>query len=98
MRKPHPVVLVLLLALFPTWVMGQEKGISREKQEKELAKKENDEAKAQAKAEKELLKRHVSLQDKETRKRMRKHGKRAETHGSRPHRDPFFTRLLRRKH
>lgn len=91
---------LLLLALFltgvPTVVMAQD-GISRKEQEKIQAKKAKDEKKAEKKREKEGKKRHLDIQNKDTRKRIKKNTKRADRGGSGQHRDGFFTRLFSRK-
>ena len=73
-------------------------GISQKKQEKILAKKEKEEKKAKVKKEKEDHKRHLANQDKATRKRIKKHTKRAGRHGSDAHRDGFFQRVFGGKH
>lgn len=69
-------------------------GISRKKQEKLLEKKAKQEKKEKAEQERDDRKRHLSLQDKATRKRMRRNSKRADRHGSGPHHDGFFRRTF----
>lgn len=91
------VMLVAAVAMGPLAAHAQDEGISQRKQEKILARKERDEKKQKAKQDKENRERHLNLQDKATRKRMKKHGKRADRHGSGAHRDGFFSRLFRRK-
>lgn len=91
------VLLAVMAAAGPAAAMAQEEGISQRKQEKILAKKEREENKEKAKQDKENKARHLSLQDKAARKRMKQHAKRADRHGSGTHRDGFFTRLFRRK-
>jgi len=75
-------------------VHAQDAGISRKKQEKILEKKAKTEKKEQAKQERQDRKRHLSLQDKATRKRLKRHGKRADRGGSNTHRDGFFRRTF----
>lgn len=87
------LVGVALLAA-PQDTVAQDGGISRKKQEKTLAKKAKTDKKAKAKQEKQDRKRHLSLQDKATRKRLKKHGKRADRNGSNTHRDSFFQRIF----
>ncbi|MCB0795501.1 MAG: hypothetical protein KDB88_12255 [Flavobacteriales bacterium] len=87
------LLIVLTLILVPG-VQAQEKGVSRKQQEKHLARKEKQDAKARVKQEKADRKRHLAMQDKKTRKRMRKHTKRADRKGSGRHRDPFLKRLF----
>jgi hypothetical protein len=81
----------------PLMSQAQEEGISQRKQEKILAKKEREEKKQKIKQDKENREHHLNLQDKATRKRMKKHGKRADRHGSGAHRDGFLSRMFRRK-
>lgn len=92
--------LLFLLALafaVPTVTYAQDEGISQREQEKIQAKKAKEEKKAQAKKEKDDRKRHLSIQDKATRKRIEHNRRRAERHGTGRHRDGFFTRLFTRK-
>jgi len=65
-------------------------GISQKKQEKIQAKK------AKARKEKDDWKRHLSIQDKQTRKRLKKNTKRANRSGSGPHRDGWLHGLFGR--
>lgn len=91
------LVTVLLLAA-PAAVHAQSEGISKEKQEKLQAKKERRDAKEVRKEEKRIAKKHLSNQDRATRKRMKQHKRRADKHGSSGHRDPFLRRLFGSKH
>ncbi len=88
-------LLLALLAAVPA-VQAQE-GISRKKQERTLAKKAKEEKKEKAKKEKADKDRHLGLQDKATRKRMKRHNRRADRRGSGQHKDGFFARTFRRK-
>ncbi|MBL7952036.1 MAG: hypothetical protein JNM62_09975 [Flavobacteriales bacterium] len=81
------------LAVAPVSVAAQD-GISQKQQEKILAKKAKDEKKQKARQEKEDRKRHLNNQDKATRKRIKRHTKRAGRHGSDQHRDGFFHRTF----
>lgn len=89
-------VLLMGLALLaaPDMALAQDGGISRKKQEKTLQKKARQDKKQKVKQEKRDRKRHLSLQDKATRKRLKKHGKRADRNGSNSHRDSFFQRIF----
>ena len=77
---------------------GNSAGMSKEKQEKHLAKKERKDKKSLAKEEKRLHKQHLANQDKGARKRMKRNERRAGKHGQGQHRDPFFRRLFGSKH
>ncbi|HRH70982.1 MAG: hypothetical protein JNL43_05860 [Flavobacteriales bacterium] len=89
-----PVLVLVALIAPPAQLAAQDAGISRKKQEKLLEKKAKEEKKQKAKQEKEDRKRHLSLQDKATRKRMKRNSKRADRRGSDPHRDGFFRRTF----
>lgn len=86
-----------VLSFAPTVLHAQEAGISRKQQERILAKKAKDEKKAKAKQDKANRERHLSIQDKETRKRMKRNTRRADRRGSGTHRDGFLTRLFSRR-
>lgn len=88
-----PALLFLTLLAAPVHVTAQD-GISRKKQEKILEKKAHDEKKQKARQENDDRKRHLSLQDKATRKRMKRNNKRADRGGSDTHRDGFFKRTF----
>jgi hypothetical protein len=85
-------LLLFTLSVAPTSVDAQDGGISRKKQEKLLEKKAKEDKKAKAKKEKFDRKRHLSLQDKATRKRLKRNNKRADRNGSNTHKDGFFRR------
>lgn len=97
MIKKYVLPLILLFTLFvaPTPAFAQE-GISRKKQEKTLAKDAKKEKKTKAKQEKRDRKRHLSVQDKAARKRIKRNSKRADRGGSGKHRDGFFRRTFGR--
>lgn len=88
------LMLFCALLMSPVVVMAQDGGISRKKQEKMLEKKAKEDKKAKAKQEKFDRKRHLSLQDKAARKRIKRHTKRADRHGSNTHKDGFFHRTF----
>ena len=90
-------LLVLTLLSSPVLVRAQD-GISQKQQEKNLAKKAKEDKKAAKQKVKDDRKRHLSLQDKETRKRMERNRRRADRGGSGRHRDGFFTRIFGHKH
>jgi len=89
---------ILLFGAFmigaPLMGSAQDGGISQKKQEKILAKKAKTDKKETAKREKADRKRHLSLQDKATRKRMKRNTKRADRGGSRTYKDGFFRRTF----
>ncbi len=87
------IILLLALVAVPRVVVAQD-GISRKQQEKKLEKQAKVDKKEKAKKEKFDRKRHLSLQDKATRKRLKRHNKRADRNGSDPHRDSFFQRTF----
>lgn len=91
------ILLLAAASMGPLMSQAQEEGISQRKQEKILAKKEREEKKQKIKQDKENREHHLNLQDKATRKRMKKHGKRADRHGSGAHRDGILSRMFRRK-
>lgn len=90
--------LVVLLTAVPVAARAQSEGVGKAKQEKVQAKKERREAKEVRKEEKRIAKKHLSNQDRATRKRMKQHKRRADQHGSNGHRDPFLRRLFGSKH
>ncbi|MBL8000613.1 MAG: hypothetical protein JNL05_01515 [Flavobacteriales bacterium] len=87
---------VVALFLLPVLASAQEEGISRKKQEKLQVKKEKEDKKAQERAEKEGRKRHYNIQDKATRKRIKRNTKRADRNGTNAHRDPWPRRWFTR--
>ena len=89
-------IIVLAFAVVPA-VHAQE-GISKEKQEKSQSDKKKNDAKDVKKEEKRIEKKHLSNQDKATRKRMKQHKRRAEKQGNTGHRDPLLRRLFGSKH
>lgn len=96
-RTISRILLVLALLGCSSLVVRAQEGISKKEAEKMQARKEKDEKKAAKKAEKEKQKRHLGIQDKATRKRIKQHTKRASKHGTNMHRDPFFVRLFGRR-
>lgn len=84
--------MILLLGT-PVITVAQD-GITQRQQERILAKKAKEDKKAKVKKEKEDRKRHLAIQDKATRKRLKRHTRRADRGGSGQHRDGFFTRLF----
>ncbi|MBS1943536.1 MAG: hypothetical protein JST38_21945 [Bacteroidetes bacterium] len=90
-------LLVLLMALAVPALHAQE-GISKKQQEKIQARKKKEDKKEVKKEEKRLYKQHLDNQDKATRKRMKRHKRRADNQGNTGHRDPFLRRLFGSKH
>jgi Ni/Co efflux regulator RcnB len=97
MRSLLRTSLVLALLLAAPMMASAQEGISRKKQEKVLARKEKADAKAKVRKGKEDRKRHLSIQDKETRKRIKRHTRRADRHGTGVHRDGFPRSLFQRR-
>jgi hypothetical protein len=89
------LILFMALGAAPAQVLAQD-GISQKQQEKILSKKAKEDAKAKKKKEKTDRKRHLSIQDKATRKRLKKHTKRADRRGSGAHRDGWLRGLFQR--
>lgn len=89
------LMLVLLTAASSVAIQAQE-GITKKQAEKNLARKAKDERKAKARKVKEERKRHLDIQDKATRKRIKRNTKRADRHGNGPHRDGWLRRTLGR--
>jgi hypothetical protein len=82
------LLLSTLLLGLPCASIAQD-GISQKQQEKILAKKGKDDKKAKARKEKDDRKRHLEIQDKAARKRIKRNTKRADRGGSGSHRDPW---------
>jgi Ni/Co efflux regulator RcnB len=91
------LLVVVCLMLAASVATHAQDGISQKKQEKILAKKAKEDKKAKARKEKDDWKRHLSIQDKQTRKRLKKNTKRAGRSGSGPHRDGGLRGLFGRK-
>lgn len=89
------LALLMILAAAPAVSHAQD-GISQKQQEKILSKKAKEDKKAKKKKEKADRKRHLSIQDKATRKRLKKHNKRADRRGSGAHRDGWLRGLFQR--
>lgn len=89
------LLLLAMLAAVPAASYAQA-GISQKQQEKILAKKAKEDKKAKKQKEKADRKRHLSIQDKATRKRLKKHTKRADRRGSGAHRDGGLRGLFQR--
>ena len=88
------MLLIVLSLLFAVPHLSAQEGISKKKQDKIQRDKAKQEKKDLKKKEKADRKRHLGIQDKDTRKRIKRHTKRANKHGSRKHRDGFFRRLF----
>lgn len=93
------ICLGLLIAghlALPAEAFAQE-GITKKQQEKIQAKKGKEDKKAKVRKEKEDRNRHLSIQDKETRKRIKRNTKRADRSGMHAHRDPWPGRWFTRR-
>lgn len=89
------IALLIALATAPAISIAQD-GISQKQQEKILSQKAKDDKKAKVNKEKSDRKRHLSIQDKATRKRLKKHNKRADRKGSGAHKDGCLRGLFQR--
>ncbi len=95
MRRWWSVLLFALFAMVATPTLSSaQDGISRKKQERIQAGKAKQEKKEKAKQERDDRRRHMSVQDKAARKRIKRHTKRADKRGSGAHRDGFFRRTF----
>lgn len=90
--------LLLLLAFSAAPPVHAQEGVGKEEQEHIQQKRKKNDAKEVRKEEKRLYKQHLANQDKATRKRMKRHKRRAEQQGNTGHREPFLRRLFGRKH
>lgn len=97
-RRLLQLITALLLTIAVLPAVHAQEGISKEKQEKNLRKKEKNDVKEVRKEEKRIAKKHLENQDKATRKRMKRHKRRADKHGKGRHRDSFLHRLFGGKH
>jgi len=95
LKQLRSLLLIVSLVGLPFAGLAQD-GISQKQQEKILAKKEKDDKKAKVRKEKEDRKRHLEIQDKAARKRIRRNTKRADRGGSGAHRDPWPGRIFSR--
>ena len=89
-------ITALMLVCIPLMVMSQDKGITEKDQMKIQAKKEKEKAKNAKQAEKEMNKRHLDIQDKKTRKRIKKNQKKSNNQ-SHSNREPFWNGWFSRK-
>lgn len=83
MRALIGLLLAALCAAAPQAARAQEEGISQRQQERIQARKAKEKKKEQARQDKENRKRHLSIQDKAARKRIKRNLKRAEPGGGR---------------
>jgi Ni/Co efflux regulator RcnB len=88
------LLMVLLLACAPAATAVAQDGISKKQAEKNLARKARDDRKAKARKVKDDRKRHLEIQDKATRKRIKRNTRRADKRGSGSHRDGFLRRMF----
>jgi Flp pilus assembly protein TadB len=86
--------VVLLLVGVPAFAAVAQDGISKKQAEKNLARKARDDRKAKARKVKDDRKRHLDIQDKATRKRIKRNTRRADRRGSGRHRDGFLRRTF----
>ena len=97
MRPKFRFLLILTLLMGTPVLMNAQEGVSRKQFEKNEARQAKEDAKAKKSKEKEDRKRHLAIQDKDTRKRLKRHQRRAERGGIGAHRDRFPGRLFNRK-
>jgi len=91
-------LLLVALAYAAAPPVRAQEGIGKEEQEKIQGKRKKNDAKEVRKEEKRLYKQHLANQDKATRKRMKRHKRRADQQGNTGHREPFLRRLFGPKH
>lgn len=96
MRILFRYVLVLFLFCGASVDARGQEGITKKQAEKNLARKAKEERKAKARKVKDDRKRHLDIQDKATRKRIKRNTKRADKHGSGRHRDGWLRRTMGR--
>ena len=92
------IITVLLLAFAVAPVVHAQEGVSKKQQDKIQRNKKKNDTKEVRKEEKRIAKKHLSNQDKATRKRMKRHKRRADKQGNAGHREPFLRRLFGSKH
>jgi len=88
------ISVIVLLASLPLLGHAQDKGISKKDQDKIQAKKEKEREKGEKQAEKELMKHHLDIQDKKTRKRLKKNQRKSKSqthHKKEPFWNGWFT-------
>ncbi|MCU0318612.1 MAG: hypothetical protein MUE88_00825 [Flavobacteriales bacterium] len=90
------LLMLVLLSAAPSVALHAQDGITKKQAEKNLARKAKEERKAKARKVKDDRKRHLDIQDKATRKRIKRNTKRADRHGSGRHRDGWLRRTLGR--
>ncbi len=89
------LLLLCLMAGAPLAARAQD-GIGQKEAERMQARKEKEERKQLARQKREDLRHHMKIQDKATRKRLRRHTRRADRRGSGLHRDSWFRRTFTR--
>jgi hypothetical protein len=94
LNRLRTLFLLLLLAAAPAAPVVAQDGISKKQAEKNLARKARDDRKAKARKVKDDRKRHLDIQDKATRKRIKRNTRRADRRGSGRHRDGFLRRTF----
>ncbi len=95
------ILIVLLLSISSNNIIAQNAKQpvtgNTKKQKKRLEKLEKEKQKENEKAEKEILKQHVKLQDKSTRKMMRRSKKKSSRNKKGKHVEPFWKKWFRKK-
>ena len=90
----HVIALAILLFALDSAVVAQSRHVKQ--REKELGQKEEDRAAEQEAADAEAKERFMSIQSKSTRKEMKRY-KKMSKRVNKNRRDPFFTRVFRKK-
>lgn len=98
LRPIRFLLLLATLAFVAAPPVSAQTGIGRKQQEKIQRKKERNDVKDVKREEKRLAKQHLANQDKATRKRMKRHKRRAGNQGQAGHRDTWLRRLFHGKH
>ena len=92
--KVTMLLVIMVCASTTTYAQG-DKGITEKQALKMQAKKDKEKAKAKKKSDRDARRRHLSIQSKDVRKRLRKNTKRADRKGSGRHVDPFYKRWFK---
>ena len=97
MRNLLPTILLFTALLAGPAALHAQEGIGRKQQQRIQAKKAREEKKAKARKAKDDRKRQLEIQDKATRKRLKRNFRAAEKHGGGGHGQGGGFHLFRRK-
>lgn len=95
-KKIFGFVLILTLACMSSGAIAQPRAVRKAERKQERT--ERQKKKKQKKADKAFIKHHISIQDKETQKRMKANRKRSEKHNDTIKKDePFLEKVFKKK-